>query len=262
MARAGTETRYHWGGAVGRNRANCLGCGSRWDGKQTAPVGSFSANGFGLHDVHGNVREWVEDCWHGNYTGAPSDGRAWTRGGDCSARVLRGGSWYFSPRLVRSANRLQATPPGYRDDSISVSELPGRWIESWCLCIFASCGRPAGVSPLVNSLLGRLGCRMQRIPREGPKRAVASLISASSPGRSPGLRCRRGRMAPARACPAPSQPRPRASCSRKRSAELNVGALRLWSSTALLPSIGRPSIVYLAAPVDCDWICAVRYLGW
>ena len=114
VARAGTETRYHWGGAVGRNRANCLGCGSRWDGKQTAPVGSFSANGFGLHDVHGNVREWVEDCWHGNYTGAPSDGRAWTRGGDCSARVLRGGSWYFSPRLVRSANRLRLAT-GYRD---------------------------------------------------------------------------------------------------------------------------------------------------
>ena len=109
VARAGTGTRYWWGDAVGRGRANCDGCRSRWDGKQTAPVGSFSANGFGLHDVHGNVWEWVEDCSHGNYTGAPSDGRAWTRGGNCSARVLRGGSWDSIPRIVRSATRISFT---------------------------------------------------------------------------------------------------------------------------------------------------------
>ena len=105
VARAGTTTHYWWGDAVGSNRANCDGCGSRWDDAQTAPVGSFSANAFGLHDVHGNVWEWVEDCWHDNYSGAPTDGSARTSGGDCSRRVLRGGSWFANPRVVRSANR-------------------------------------------------------------------------------------------------------------------------------------------------------------
>ena len=105
VARAGTVGRYHWGNGVGRNRANCGGCGSRWDGKQTSPGGSFPSNDFGLHDVHGNVWEWVEDCWHGSYEGAPSDGSAWTSGGDCGSRVLRGGSWVSDPRLLRSADR-------------------------------------------------------------------------------------------------------------------------------------------------------------
>ena len=113
MARAGTETRYHWGDAVGRNRANCDGCGSRWDNRQTSPVGSFSANGFGLHDVHGNVWEWVEDCWHESYQGAPTDGRAWTSERDCSRRVLRGGSWFDYPWFVRSAIR-GGNPSGSR----------------------------------------------------------------------------------------------------------------------------------------------------
>ena len=91
-ARGGTTTRYSWGDDIGRNRANCEGCGSRWDDKLTAPVGSFPANVFSLHDMHGNVWEWVEDCWNGNYRGAPSDGNAWMDG-DCDIRVLRGGSW-------------------------------------------------------------------------------------------------------------------------------------------------------------------------
>ena len=104
-ARAGTTTAYWWGNAIGDNRANCGGCGSRWDNESTAAVGSFAANAWGLHDVHGNVREWVQDCWHGSYEGAPGDGSAWTSGGSCGRRVLRSGSWYHGPRYLRAAHR-------------------------------------------------------------------------------------------------------------------------------------------------------------
>ena len=104
VARAGTQTRYWWGDDIGRNRADCAGCGSRWDNESTAPAGSFAANAFGLHDVHGNVMEWVQDCWYDSHAGAPRDGSAW-ESGDCSHRVLRGGSWYSLPRYLRAANR-------------------------------------------------------------------------------------------------------------------------------------------------------------
>ena len=103
-ARAGTTTRYHWRDDIGWNRANCDGCGNRWDARGTVPVGSFPANAFGLYDVHGNVWEWVEDCWNGSYAGAPTDGSAWTSG-NCDRRVLRGGSWYDDPRNLRAALR-------------------------------------------------------------------------------------------------------------------------------------------------------------
>ena len=109
VARAGSETAYWWGDDVGSGNANCKGCGSQWDGKQTAPVGSFAANDFGLHDTAGNVWEWVQDCYHSSYDGAPKDGSAWEDGGDCR-RVLRGGSWDFEPRLVRSAIRYWLNP--------------------------------------------------------------------------------------------------------------------------------------------------------
>ena len=116
VARAGSETAYSWGHEVGRNRANCRGCGSQWDGKRTAPVGSFGANAFGLYDVHGNVWEWVEDCWNGNYEGAPTDGTAWTKG-NCDTRVVRGGSWDDDPRYLRSAFR-SGGPSGNRDINV------------------------------------------------------------------------------------------------------------------------------------------------
>ena len=76
-------------------------------GDQTAPAGSFAANGWGLHDMHGNVHEWVADCWHENYARAPRDRSAWTSGADCSRRVVRGGSWNSYPVALRSANRLR-----------------------------------------------------------------------------------------------------------------------------------------------------------
>ena len=104
-ARAGTSTRYSWGNEIGVNRANCDGCGSAWDDEQTAPVGSFAANAFGLFDMHGNVKEWVADCRHHNYEGAPTDGSAWTNGCSSTLAVVRGGSWGDAPRSLRSAGR-------------------------------------------------------------------------------------------------------------------------------------------------------------
>ena len=112
-ARAGTMGRFHFGSTISTDRANYNGnyiYKSGGEGvyrEQTVPVGSFPANDFGLHDIHGNVWEWVEDCWHNSYVGAPSDGSAWTTGGECGRRVLRGGSWYDRvPRNLRSADRF------------------------------------------------------------------------------------------------------------------------------------------------------------
>ena len=80
----------------------------RWDVEKTAPVGSFNPNAFGLHDMHGNLWEWVQDCWNDSYQGAPADGSAWTIG-DCERRVLRGGSWYNRPEDLRAAYRFRDT---------------------------------------------------------------------------------------------------------------------------------------------------------
>ncbi|MBT7550840.1 MAG: formylglycine-generating enzyme family protein, partial [Gemmatimonadetes bacterium] len=116
VARAGTTTPFHTGEQISTSQANFDG-NYTYNGSskgefrdRTVPVGSFGANQFGLHDVHGNVVEWVQDCWNGNYKGAPSDGSAWTTG-DCEDRVLRGGSWLNDPWILRSAIR-----DGYRID--------------------------------------------------------------------------------------------------------------------------------------------------
>ncbi|MBM3566973.1 MAG: hypothetical protein FJX42_12775, partial [Alphaproteobacteria bacterium] len=119
-ARAGTSTARHWGEDIGRNNANCDGCGSQWEDKSTAPIGSFRANAFGLHDMIGNVWEWTEDCWNENYNGAPVDGSAWTNG-DCRHRVLRGGSWYFYLRDARSARRAKFPGVGRFDIGFRVA---------------------------------------------------------------------------------------------------------------------------------------------
>ena len=105
-ARAGTTTEFFWGDEVGKNLANCRDCGSEWSKKGSAPVGSFAPNSFGLHDMHGNIWEWIEDCWTPTHEGAPADGRA-RLDGDCRSRVMRSGSWYYFSKNARSAWRFK-----------------------------------------------------------------------------------------------------------------------------------------------------------
>ena len=104
---------YPWGDQASHEYANygtdqC--CNGRVEGRDrwfsTAPVGQFPPNAFGLHDMHGNVWEWVEDPWHDDYRGAPINGSAWTEGGEASRRVVRGGSWFDGPVYLRSALRI------------------------------------------------------------------------------------------------------------------------------------------------------------
>ena len=112
-ARAGTATAYPWGSDIGKNKANCNGCVSQWDDKQTSPVGSFTANPFGLYDMNGNVFQWVEDCYVDNYTDASDDGSVRQGCGGNASRVLRGGSWSHIPQRLRSAYRDYITPSSY-----------------------------------------------------------------------------------------------------------------------------------------------------
>ena len=104
VARAGTTTAYHFGETISPSQAN-----HDKDKRGTVEVGSYPANAFGLHDVHGNVWEWVDDYWHGDYNGAPSDGSAWASDSDHDRRlcVLRGGSWFINSRDLRSAYRIR-----------------------------------------------------------------------------------------------------------------------------------------------------------
>jgi formylglycine-generating enzyme required for sulfatase activity len=114
-ARAGSATAYPWGAKASHDFANygrdecCAGLAAgkdRWE--HTSPVGQFPANAFGLHDMLGNVWEWVQDAYHPDYAGAPADGSAWTVNADPSQRVLRGGSWYFNAAYMRVGNRYKA----------------------------------------------------------------------------------------------------------------------------------------------------------
>ena len=119
--RAGTTTPFHFGSTITTDLANYAGVdgenkgktypGSYGQGpkgeyrKQTTEVGRFSANAFGLYDMHGNVWEWCLDHWHNTYDGAPTDGSAWLSSGESNLRLLRGGSWLNGPWYCRSAGR-------------------------------------------------------------------------------------------------------------------------------------------------------------
>ena len=123
VARAGTTTPFWWGSSITPQQANYdgnhtyAGGGSKGEyRKRTVPVDSFKVNPWGFYNVHGNVGDWTEDCRHDTYQGAPTDGSAWTAG-DCSRRVVRGGSWGSIPQFLRSAYRVgHAT--GSRDDRL------------------------------------------------------------------------------------------------------------------------------------------------
>lgn len=110
VAKAGKTTEYPWGNLIERGKANCLDCVTEWSGKKTARVGSYQPNDFGVYDMNGNVGEWVYDCYHSSYKGAPTNGSAWVY--DCyryqtetkDMVVVRGGSW-----SIEMGNSIRAT---------------------------------------------------------------------------------------------------------------------------------------------------------
>ena len=106
-SRGGANTEFWWGNNLIADRAVCVGCVGNWSNESPAQVGQYGANAYGLYDMAGNVAEWVQDCKHPDYNGAPVSGLSWMAesGGDCSQAVVRGGSWLSSPNEVRSAGR-------------------------------------------------------------------------------------------------------------------------------------------------------------
>jgi formylglycine-generating enzyme required for sulfatase activity len=115
-ARSG-KRKEKWAGTSDESDLNSFAVYEQSFNDGTAVVGSKQANEFRLYDMSGNVLEWVEDCWHGNYEDAPKDGRAWLEeeADDCGLRVVRGGSWYNGPVPLRASFRFRY-PTGLRDD--------------------------------------------------------------------------------------------------------------------------------------------------
>lgn len=105
-ARGGTTSKYWWGDGMKGGNSSCKGCGLPWQEDRPPPVGSFGANPFGLHDMNGSVWEWVADCWHPSYKGAPADGSAWAEP-NCQSRVIRGGSWREDGSYMMSTTRFK-----------------------------------------------------------------------------------------------------------------------------------------------------------
>ena len=116
-ARAGTNTAWSWGDKLGLERANCEDCNQDWEIRQTFASRAYPANAFGLHSMPGNVWEWLQDCWQGDYEDASVNGQA-RLSGDCSKRVMRGGSWYSPARDLRSAARGVSSRLTYRSSTL------------------------------------------------------------------------------------------------------------------------------------------------
>lgn len=116
-ARAGTTTLYSFGDDVDQLDQHA------WSTRNAAgndpPVGAKKPNAWGLHDMHGYLWEWCADAWHENYEGAPTDGSAWTAGGNADQRVLRGGSWKDPAELLTSSHRRGA-PRALKDDAVGL----------------------------------------------------------------------------------------------------------------------------------------------
>jgi formylglycine-generating enzyme required for sulfatase activity len=122
-ARAGTTTPFHTGQTITTGQANFHG-DYTYNGsakgeyrQKSVPVGSFKANDFDLNDMHGNVFEWVQDCWHETYENAPINGGSWETNCKDTRRVLRGGSWSGYPRFLRSADRDRDAPVNRSGDA-------------------------------------------------------------------------------------------------------------------------------------------------
>jgi formylglycine-generating enzyme required for sulfatase activity len=166
-ARAGSSTLYSWGNDIGLGNAQCTGCGSPFDENQTAPVGSFKPNAFGLHDMHGNVWEWVEDCWEVDFDGVPSDGSARKSGcSDDTRRVQRGGAFLHEPRALRSTVRnsytksARANGVGFR----IARTLCCRWGLRY---MRACCDRRKRASPVAAALMRQAGHAATRSRERG-----------------------------------------------------------------------------------------------
>lgn len=115
-ARGGTTTSFWWGRDVGAGKAHCFACDTGLDPRAPTKIGRFPANPYGLYDTAGNVEEWVYDCYHDSYEGAPSDGSVF-EGGDCRNRVVRGGAFSSGPKALHSSTRNKF-PAGAANDSI------------------------------------------------------------------------------------------------------------------------------------------------
>ena len=103
-ASGGQQSPFWWGFDEKAGMAHCLTCDSPFDPRKPAKIGSFDPNQFGLYDMTGNVSEWVQDCWHDTYKDAPDDGSVW-EGGDCTQRIVRGGSFISPQQSIRRTKR-------------------------------------------------------------------------------------------------------------------------------------------------------------